>query len=100
MQKIVCQQCKSKFETRTIFNNHTNDQSTCVKSDAVTLPGITKQQEVQLRKRQRVSKDCSEEDKWNIMYGILFPGGGDSSPSFHSSESIRINVRYLEEPQD
>jgi hypothetical protein len=95
MQKFACQQCRVKFEIQKQFDSHQNDEGSCAGSDAIVLPGITKEQEMQLRRRQRISQNCTEEDKWAAMYEILFPGEDFNLFSPTSKCKRRQSIRLL-----
>lgn len=61
------------FENKKKFLEHLQLQSNCSLEHEAVVPGFTEAQESQLRRRQRVSKEKTEEDKWNDIYIILFP---------------------------
>ena len=68
-----CRRCYSTFDSETQLTEHFRSASTCPVRSPVNIEGITKEQESALKGRRTMFQAGSEEEKWKIIYLILFP---------------------------
>jgi hypothetical protein len=68
-----CRRCYTTFSNEAQLTDHSRSTDTCAKSDAKPPEGFDKDQERLLKGRKTMFQADSEEEKWKIIYLILFP---------------------------
>jgi hypothetical protein len=69
---IHCPRCSRKFDT-TIKKDHHIHSDTCEKTERKIWEGVTEYQKKELSKRKRSRNHVSIEQKWYLVWDILFP---------------------------
>jgi hypothetical protein len=70
---FYCQRCYVEFENDEDLNAHSRSRAPCTLEKQRHIEGINKAQYDALKDKGRMHKAQSEEDKWKIVYLILFP---------------------------
>jgi hypothetical protein len=68
-----CGRCYMTFEKDAQVTEHLRLYNTCIVRTPILLDGFNKDQERQLKGRRTMFQAGSEEEKWKIVYLILFP---------------------------
>lgn len=68
-----CRRCYATFENESLLTEHARSVNGCAKQDPISLQGFDKDQEKRLKGRSDMFQADSEEEKWKIVYLILFP---------------------------
>ena len=61
------------FETEAQLTEHSRVMDGCIMKDAKPMEGFDKDQEKKLKSRTSMFRAENEEQKWKIIYLILFP---------------------------
>ncbi|KAF2736281.1 hypothetical protein EJ04DRAFT_551355 [Polyplosphaeria fusca] len=70
---IQCNRCCSTFPSESSLKEHQRDPRGCEVREQAPREGFDKDQERKLKSKKRSQVHLSEEDKWNVVYKILFP---------------------------
>jgi hypothetical protein len=68
-----CQRCYAIFDGLEALNSHTRSTEVCTLKELRSIEGFDQDQEAALRDKGRMHQAGSEEEKWKIVYSILFP---------------------------
>ncbi|OJJ31901.1 hypothetical protein ASPWEDRAFT_43925 [Aspergillus wentii DTO 134E9] len=86
---IYCPRCSAVFKYERERDSHVRDNSCSVKPQIEWICATAEK----LRMLGRRSKGRTDIDKWNEIYGILFPGDKlPESPYLDSTESAEVNI--------
>ncbi|KAH8717068.1 hypothetical protein GQ44DRAFT_762312 [Phaeosphaeriaceae sp. PMI808] len=86
---IHCRRCYVIFEHEAQLAEHSQSTESCVKQDPIPMEGFDQNQGKLLRSRKLMFRAKSDEEKWNIIYLILFPdtaAGSQPSPYYEEEE--------------
>ncbi|KAF1952234.1 hypothetical protein CC80DRAFT_423089, partial [Byssothecium circinans] len=75
---IQCHRCCSTFTNEPALREHQRDPRGCEVKEHLPLEGFDKDQERKLKSKKRSLVYMSEEDKWKVVYRILFPDDNES----------------------
>jgi hypothetical protein len=94
---LHCRRCYTAFDNEGQITNHQRSSDGCIIKDAKPLEGFSKDQETKLRGKRSMFRAGSEEEKWKIVYLILFPETAlDAMPSpcqlFRHSLSAQLTL--------
>ncbi|KAH5305110.1 hypothetical protein HBI12_171720 [Parastagonospora nodorum] len=92
-----CRRCYTTFENETQLTDHSRSTDTCVVTNALPPEGFDKDQEKKLKNRSKMFRADSEEQKWQIVYVILFP---DTAPSELPSAYYDLNAESASDPPE
>jgi hypothetical protein len=70
---LHCRRCYVTFDNEDQLNDHSRLPVSCTIRKAVPMEGFNKDQEKSLKGRRTMFRAGSEEEKWKIVYLILFP---------------------------
>lgn len=70
---LHCRRCYATFASESLLTDHSRSANSCVVRDAVPMEGFDKDQEKALKGRKTMFRAQTEEEKWRIVYLILFP---------------------------
>jgi uncharacterized C2H2 Zn-finger protein len=70
---LHCPRCYIVFDNQTQLTKHSRSTSSCTMNDAKPPVGFDVDQGKALRGRKTMFRAQSEEEKWKIVYLILFP---------------------------
>ncbi|KAF2830185.1 hypothetical protein CC86DRAFT_403493 [Ophiobolus disseminans] len=70
---LFCRRCNMTFENESQITDHSRSMDMCIVTDTLPPEGFDKDQEKELKKRKKMFRAESEEQKWKIVYLILFP---------------------------
>jgi hypothetical protein len=70
---LHCRRCYTTFGNEGQLTDHSRSTDTCIVRNAKPPEGFDKDQEKSLRGRKNMFQADSEEEKWKIVYLILFP---------------------------
>jgi hypothetical protein len=68
-----CRRCYITFGDESQLTAHSRSAFSCAMRDAEPPSGFDKDQETALKSRSKMFQAESEEEKWRIIYLILFP---------------------------
>jgi len=77
---IQCARCWPQFDDQANLNTHLTVKNVCEVREGFTTDSMTVDMEKRIRSRKNASKDQTEEDRWKVMYGILFQNEAVPSP--------------------
>ncbi|KAL2264225.1 hypothetical protein VTK26DRAFT_57 [Humicola hyalothermophila] len=75
--KNLCPRCFEHFDKPEALKSHQRAETPC-RLKQMAIDAITEEQEIKLRKRAKAQ--CSEEEKWEEMYRVIFPDENAPSP--------------------
>ncbi|PSN74263.1 hypothetical protein BS50DRAFT_11989 [Corynespora cassiicola Philippines] len=75
---IQCNRCCSTFPNDPALRDHQRDPRGCQIREQIPLEGFNKDQERKLKSKKRSLVFQSEEEKWKIVYRILFPDDNET----------------------
>jgi hypothetical protein len=68
-----CRRCYSIFDDEDQLTEHARSPDSCIVTDTSPPEGFSKDQELKLKGRRTMFQAESEEEKWKIVYLVLFP---------------------------
>ncbi|KAI0385586.1 hypothetical protein F5Y04DRAFT_188269 [Hypomontagnella monticulosa] len=88
----TCRRCLRNCKTAAGLSEHLRATEACVVIPDQHINGkMTAAQQAELQSKRRMSSDATDEDKWNVIFRILFPGVSPASipsPYFEDDEII------------
>ncbi|KAH7075731.1 hypothetical protein BKA63DRAFT_305477 [Paraphoma chrysanthemicola] len=87
---LHCRRCYSTFENEAQLTEHSRSID-CAVGELQSVEGFDKDQEKMLKSRSPMFEAENEEDKWRIIYLILFPDtplGDLPSPYYHVDDEV------------
>jgi len=70
---LHCRRCYTTFEDESQLTHHSQSTAICTVRDAKPIDGFNKDQEKALKGRRTMFQAGNEEEKWKVIYLILFP---------------------------
>jgi hypothetical protein len=89
--KNFCPRCFEHFDKPDLLKKHQRADVPCDLREK-SPGGITEEQEKQLR--MRAKPNCSEKEKWEEMYRIIFPGEKVPSPCTPAPLYQHLTMQY------
>jgi len=75
-----CQRCKAVFKSQEDVGLHLTRIQGCELREAHIGDGVTNEMVEQLKSKKKSHRGETEEDRWQKIYQLLFPGASDLSP--------------------
>ncbi|KAI2464601.1 hypothetical protein F4781DRAFT_66662 [Annulohypoxylon bovei var. microspora] len=91
-----CHRCHRDFKTEAGLSEHVRSQPCVVKPERKFDGQMTAVQEEVLRSKKRRLKNATDDDKWNDIYGILFPDtcpANTPSPYFEDEVEPSVSLQ-------
>lgn len=95
---LHCRRCYVIFDNEILLTEHSRSTDSCAMRSPIPMQGFDKDQERALKGRRTMFQAKSEEEKWSIVYLILFPDtplGELPSPceSYTLGRNLKLIVR-------
>ncbi|KAF2028881.1 hypothetical protein EK21DRAFT_113413 [Setomelanomma holmii] len=73
-----CHRCCTTFSTEVALREHQRDPAGCDVQAQVPLEGFDKDQERRLKSKKKSQNYMTEDEKWKVVYRILFPDDAET----------------------